>query len=61
MTWSAAVRTLKRMKGGAMLTHATYHDARRQGPTRRPKSARRITLAARAAQRNHRRNVQRSR
>lgn len=44
-----------------MLTHATYHDARRQGPTRRPKSARRITLAARAAQRNHRRNVQRSR
>jgi hypothetical protein len=44
-----------------MLTHATYHDARRQGPVRRPKSARRIMLAARAAQRNARRNVQRSR
>lgn len=44
-----------------MLNHATYHDARRQSPVRRPKSARRIALAARAAQRNHRRNVQRSR
>jgi len=49
-----------------MLTHAIYHDARKrdsvwQGPVRRPTSARRITLAARAAQRAHRRNVQRSR
>jgi hypothetical protein len=44
-----------------MLNHASYHAARTQGPVRRPKSARRITLAARAAQRNHRRNVQRSR
>ena len=44
-----------------MLTHAIYHDARKVGPVRRPGSARRITLAARAAQRANRRNVQRSR
>jgi hypothetical protein len=44
-----------------MLTHATYLDARTKRPVRRPQSARRITLAARAAQRSHRRNVQRSR
>jgi hypothetical protein len=44
-----------------MLTHAIYHDARGKGPIRRPQSARRITLAARAAQRSNRRNVQRSR
>jgi hypothetical protein len=47
-----------------MLNHATYHAARTQGPDRRPRSARRIALAARAAQRkerDHRRNVQRSR
>jgi len=48
-----------------MLNHATYHAARAQGPVRRPTSARRITLAVRAAERrderNHRRNVQRSR
>lgn len=48
-----------------MLNHATYHAARTEGPVRRPTSARRITLAVRAAQRrderNHRRNVRQSR
>ena len=37
-----------------MLSHANYHAARAKGPDRRPKSARRITLAARAAQRERR-------
>jgi len=37
-----------------MLTHASYHAARTKGPERRPRSARRIALAARAAQRRHR-------
>jgi hypothetical protein len=45
-----------------MLNHASYHVARTKGPVRRPRSARRITLAARAAQRaTDRRNVQRGR
>ena len=48
-----------------MLNHATYHAARANGPVRRPSSARRITLAVRAAQRreqrNGRRDVQRGR
>ena len=44
-----------------MLTHASYHAARTKGPERRPQSARRITLAVRAAQRKDRRNVRRSR
>ncbi|HWG55674.1 MAG TPA: hypothetical protein VNT58_04040 [Gaiellaceae bacterium] len=38
-----------------MLTHATYHAARTKGPERRSgRSARRISLAARAAQRDRR-------